>query len=77
MVSVKLDESYLGGQRKDKRGRGAAVKVAVFGILKRHGKVYIVVVENTKQYTLLPVINRKIMLDSIVYTNCYKSYDVL
>ncbi|QEY27032.1 IS1595 family transposase [Neisseria zalophi] len=75
--SVELDESYFGGRRKGKRGRGAAGKVAVFGILKRHGKVYTVVVENTKQSTLLPVIKRKIMPDSIVYTDCYKSYDVL
>ena len=32
---VELDESYFGGVRKGKRGRGAAGKVAVFGILKR------------------------------------------
>jgi len=38
--AVELDESYFGGQRKGKRGRGAAGKVAVFGILKRHGKVH-------------------------------------
>ncbi len=29
---VELDESYFGGIRKGKRGRGAAGKVAVFGI---------------------------------------------
>ncbi|WP_165009912.1 IS1595 family transposase [Neisseria yangbaofengii] len=75
--SIELDESYFGGQRKGKRGRGAAGKAAVFGILKRNGKVYTVVVENTKQDTLLPVIKRKIMPDSIVYTDCYKSCDVL
>ena len=75
--AIELDESYFGGQRKGKRGRGAAGKVAVFGILKRHGKVYTVIVEDTKQATLLPVIKRKIMPDSIVYTDCYKSYDVL
>lgn len=28
------DESYLGGRRKGQRGRGAAVKVPVFGLLK-------------------------------------------
>ena len=37
---VELDESYFGGVRKGKRGRGGAGKVAVFGILKRGGKVY-------------------------------------
>jgi transposase len=34
---VKADESYVGGVRKGKRGRGAARKVAVFGLLKRGG----------------------------------------
>ncbi|SDZ15509.1 transposase [Nitrosomonas sp. Nm33] len=33
---VELDESYFGGIRKGKRGRGASGKVAVFGILKKH-----------------------------------------
>ena len=31
---VEADESYFGGHRKGKRGRGAAGKVAVFGLLK-------------------------------------------
>ncbi len=38
--NIELDESYFGGTRKGKRGRGAAGKVAVFGLLKRGGKVY-------------------------------------
>lgn len=74
---VELDESYLGGVRKGKRGRGAAGKMVVFGMLKRHGKVYTVTVQNTKTDTLLTVIKKKIQPDSIVYTDCYHSYDVL
>lgn len=56
---IELDESYFGGHRKGKRGRGAAGKVAVFGLLKRQVKVFTVVVENTKTETLMPVIVRK------------------
>ena len=37
---IELDESYFGGICKGKRGRGAAGKVPVSGILKRGGKVY-------------------------------------
>ena len=74
---VELDESYFGGKRKGKRGRGAAGKVVVFGILKRQGKVYTVVVENVHTETLLPVIKRKIRPDSVVFTDCLSSYDVL
>ncbi len=66
---VELDESYFGGVRKGKRGRGAAGKTAVFGILKRNGKVYTIVLADTKQTTLTPVIKRNIKPDSFVYSN--------
>jgi len=74
---VELDESYFGGKRKGKQGRGAAGKVIVFGILKRGGKVYTKVIEDTKANTLMPIIKRKIRLDSVVYTDCYRSYSTL
>ena len=74
---VELDESYFGGRRKGRRGRGAAGKVVVFGILKRNGRVYTVVVDNAKSDTLMPVIKKKIMPDSIVYTDSLSSYDKL
>ena len=74
---VEADESYFGGQRKGKRGRGAAGKVTVFGLLKRNGKVYTVTVPNTQTATLFPIIREQVKPDSIVYTDCYCSYDVL
>ncbi len=40
LLEGEADESYFGGRRKGKRGRGAAGKVPVFGLLKRNGKVY-------------------------------------
>jgi transposase len=74
---VELDESYFGGRRKGKRGRGTGGKVVVFGILKRGGKVYTKVIGDTKAKTLMPIIRRKIRPDSIVYTDCYRSYNAL
>ena len=46
-------------------------------ILKRRDKVYTLVVENIQTETLLPVIKKKIQLDSVVYTDSLSSYDVL
>ena len=46
---VEADESYFGGIRKGKRGRGAAGKVAVFGLLKRSSKVYIPLSSQTQR----------------------------
>ena len=74
---IELDESYFGGIRKGKRGRGAGGKTAVFGLLKHNGKVYTFVVKDTKTDTLMPSIISKIKPDSIVYTDCYKSYNAL
>ena len=74
---IELDESYFGGVRKGKRGRGAAGKVIVFGILKRGGKVYTHVINNTKTDTLMPIIRDKVQPDSVVYTDYYRSYNAL
>jgi transposase len=74
---IELDESYFGGSRKGKRGRGAAGKVVVFGLLKRQGKVFTKVIEDTKTNTLMPIIRQKIRPDSIVYTDSYRSYNAL
>ena len=49
----------------------------VFSILKRQGLVYTIVVDNAKSETLLPVIKKKIMPNSMVYTDSLSSYDKL
>ncbi|MEY3526726.1 MAG: hypothetical protein RI997_835 [Pseudomonadota bacterium] len=74
---IEVDESYFGGVRKGKRGRGAAGKVPVFGLLKRGGRVYTVMIEDAKSQTLLGIIRDRIQPDSIVYTDSFRSYDVL
>jgi transposase len=74
---IEVDESYFGGARKGKRGRGAAGKVPVFGLLKRGGKVHAVIIPNAASHTLFPIIREKIRPDSIVYTDSFRAYDVL
>ena len=75
--SIELDESYFGGVRKGKRGRAAAGKTIVFGILKRGGKIYTQVVPDVKSGTLLPIVTRKVAPDSVVYTDHFRSYNAL
>ena len=74
---VEADESYFGGVRKGKRGRGAAGKVAVFGLLKRGGKVYTAIIPDAKTGTLMPIIREKVTPDSVVYTDHFRSYNAL
>lgn len=74
---VEADESYFGGRRKGKRGRGAGGKVPVFGLLKRSGKVFTVVIPDAKADTLIPIIREQVKPDSIVYTDTWRSYNAL
>ncbi len=74
---VECDESYFGGKRKGKRGRGAAGKVPVFGLLKRNGKVYTRIVEDVSRKTLRQIIKTKVVPESIIYTDSFRSYDGL
>jgi transposase len=74
---VEADESCFGGKRKGKRGRGAAGKVPVFGLLKRGGKVFTAVISDVKKDTLLSIIKEKVVPDSIVYTDALPSYNAL
>jgi len=74
---IELDETYFGGKRKGKRGRGAFNKAIVFGIMERDGKVYTKVVPNVKAKTLMAEIRGKAAKGSVFYTDCFKSYKSL
>jgi transposase len=74
---IEVDESYFGGRRKGKRGRGSAGKIPVFGLLKRGGRVYTKIIPNAASTTLIPIIKRKVVPDSIVYSDCWRGYNVL
>ena len=71
---VEIDESYFGGKRKGNRGRGAANKTIVFGILERKGKIYTKIVENVSAETLMTEIKNKTQKGSVFYTDGWKSY---
>jgi transposase len=74
---IELDESYFGGRRKGNRGRGAAGKIPVFGILERDGKVTVEVVRDVTAESLLTLTIRKVKRGSMIYTDRYRSYDGL
>ncbi len=74
---LELDESYFGGKRKGKRGRGASGKVAVFGVLERAGKVYTVAVPDCRKETLMAKIEAATVKGSVFYTDEFVSYNDL
>ena len=80
---VEADETYIGGKARNlhklKReqkitGRGSSGKVAVMGLLERHGKIKTKVVPDTKSRTLHVEIRENIAPGSEVHTDALRSY---
>lgn len=73
-----VDESYFGARRiRGKRGRGAAGKTPVFGLLKRGGNVYVRVVTDCSKESLMPIIQGLVLEGSTVNSDGWKAYDGL
>jgi transposase len=81
--TVGIDETYIGGQWKNKRKRQRAIKAKrgrgtqktpVFGILCRSGKVWAEVIADTEAKTLLPLVNQRVRRGSVVCSDTWKSY---
>ena len=49
----------------------------MFGLLKRGGRVYTKIIPDASSATLIPIIERKVVPDSIVYSDCWRAYNVL
>src|SRR5829696_432774 len=80
---VEADETFIGGKarnmHKSKRdekisGRGASGKVAVMGLLERHGEVRTKVVPDTKSRTLQVEVKENVTPGSEVHTDALASY---
>ncbi len=72
---VEVDETYIGGKRKGKRGRGAAGKTVVMGMAEREGGAIAKVVPNVKTRTLLPMIWKNVSSNSTIFTDELPSYN--
>jgi transposase-like protein len=76
--TVEADETYIGGKRPGKRGRGAAGKSVVFGMVNRDtGEAVAQVVPNVKAKTLLPIIEQHVSQTSTIHTDELMSYQRL
>ena len=80
--TIEVDETYYGGKKKGKRGRGSENKTPIFGMIQRNGRLIIVPVEDTKRKTIEPYIlanvkhGSKIMSDEWwAYKKLYNYYE--
>ena len=82
---VEVDETYLGGQWKNKRKsvkakqkpskRGfGTTKQPVFGILCRSGRVYAELVDDTQAQDLIPIITKQVKPGTRICSDTYRSY---
>ncbi len=74
---VEVDETYIGGRKQGRRGRGSENKTVVLGLVERKGRARAIVIPDVKAKTLLPVVVANIVNDATVYTDDLMSYDRL
>lgn len=79
--SVEMDETYMGGRRKGKKGRAPAgdmKKKCVVGVVERNGgRVKAVVANDATKLTLHTIAKKYILPESTVFTDEYCAYDGL
>ena len=71
---IEIDDAYFGGRRKGQRGRGAAGKSVVLGLLERDSKVYTKIVYALDAPTLMDIIRKKTRKGSVYFTDSFRSY---
>jgi len=88
---VEMDETYVGGRRKDTRwmnrnnlkkatgrpGEGDMTKTPVFGMVQRKGRVAAMVTRSAKSAELLPLVQTRVLPGSMIYSDEYRVYDAL
>lgn len=80
---VEIDETFVGGKNKNRhkdkkvpqcQGRSYKDKTPVLGILQRGGKLTCIVIPNTQQNTIQPLVKRFVKRDSMVVTDEWHAY---
>jgi transposase-like protein len=74
---VEVDETYIGGKHSGTRGRGAAGKSVVMGMVERNGNAVARVIPDVKAKTLLPMIEKQVAKEgkTVVFTDELGSYN--
>jgi transposase-like protein/predicted RNA-binding Zn-ribbon protein involved in translation (DUF1610 family) len=74
---IEIDETYIGGKHKGKRGRGSENKTAIMGLAQRRGNLKAKVVLNTNSHTVKSIIRDNVKLGVNIITDEYRSYNIV
>src|SRR3989442_2051639 len=78
--TVEMDETYMGGRRRGRRGRppaGDPKKKCVVGVVERKGRVVAATANNATRETLHGIAKERILKKSTVFTDELSAYDSL
>lgn len=71
---VEIDDVYIGGKHKGRRGRGAVGKTVVIGAVQRYGSAIAKVVPNLKKVNVKPFIISNVKSGATIYSDEMRSY---
>ncbi|MBQ3833312.1 MAG: IS1595 family transposase [Bacteroidales bacterium] len=84
---VEIDETYIGGQERNKKsnstgtkgtqGRSTKTKVPVLGMVERKGKLVSRIISDAKSTTLTPAILNVVDKTATIYTDEWKGYNMI
>lgn len=84
---VEIDETYIGGQERNKKsnstgtkgtqGRSTKTKVPVLGMVERKGKLVSRIISDAKSTTLTPAILNVVDKTATIYTDEWKGYNII
>lgn len=71
---IEVDETYIGGRQKGKRGRGAAHKSVVIGLKVREGRVRSLLMPSVSTAEIHRVLKAHVAKGARLYTDEFRSY---
>lgn len=75
--TVEIDEAYIGGKKKGKRGRGSQNKIPVLGMVERGGRVVIRPMKDLTMDSVTKIIHETVSAGSRIITDEYPIYNKL
>ena len=74
---VEINDSYIGGKRKGRRGRGAAGKTPIIGMIARNGKAFAKPVSRLTFDEISETVIGRVDDDATIITDEFRGYNIL